>query len=192
MEKNIIKKVRNFVEEECKKPTSCYGFEIFEFHLLSVVNYSKVLATKLGGNQEIVEIAAWLHDIGSVINGRKDHHLTGAKIAEEKLREFDYPEEKIEKVKKCILNHRGSIGNIFEFVEEQIVAEADALSAFNSISGLFKVALVYERLRQDEARVSVRNKLKNKWNQLSDESRELIKPKYEATMLLLGEDDKFN
>lgn len=30
---NIIEKVRRFVEDECRKPTSKYGYEAYNFHL---------------------------------------------------------------------------------------------------------------------------------------------------------------
>ena len=63
---------------------------------------------ELGGDKEVVLVASWLHDIGSIVHGRDDHHITSTQIAEEKLKELKYPKEKIEMVKKCIMNHRGS------------------------------------------------------------------------------------
>ena len=131
-------------------------------------------------------ISAWLHDIGSIIYGRKDHHITGAQIAEEKLTKLGYPIEKIELVKKCSLNHRGSQQNFHASIEEQILAEADVLSSFESIAGIFKAVFVYENLNQGEAKDSVRQKLENKWKQLHFESsKDIVSPKYEAAMLLL-------
>ena len=131
-------------------------------------------------------IAAWLHDIGSIIHGREEHHITGAKIAEEKLKELNYPPEKIELVKKCILNHRGSKNRKRESIEEQIIAEADVMSNFANISGIFKAAFVYEGKSQIEAKEAVRQKLKNKWKQLHFEnSKRIIKPKYDAAMIIL-------
>lgn len=184
--KNLIEEVRRFVEEESKKPTAKYGYEPYEFHLIPVRNYSVELAQKLSADVEIVEIAAWLHDIGSIINGRKNHHLTGAEIAEDKLKELGYPLEKIERVKSCILNHRGSVNNYRTTLEEQIISDADTISNFDNIPGLFKVAFVYEGLNQREGGISVREKLQRKWNQLClEESRIIIKSKYEAAMLLL-------
>jgi uncharacterized protein len=178
--------VRKFVEEECKKPTSKYGVEPYQFHFVQVAKYAQELADKLGGDKEVILISCWLHDIGSIINGRENHHITGAKIAEEKLKELNYPFEKIELVKKCILNHRGSQNLKRETLEEQIVAEADAMSNFDNISGIFKAAFVYEKLDQGEAKESVRQKLENKWKQLKfEDSKQIIKPKYEAAMLLL-------
>ncbi|NTW14251.1 MAG: HD domain-containing protein [Candidatus Moranbacteria bacterium] len=182
----ITEKVRRFVEAECRKPTSKYGFEPYENHFVPVVKYAKILAREFGTDEEIVEIAAWIHDIGSIIHGRENHHVTGAEIAMEKLREFGYPESRMERVKNCVLHHRGSQGIASETIEEQIVAEADSISAFDNIEGLFKAALVYENMSQVEARQSVLRKLTNKWNQLQfEKSRELIRPKYDAARLLL-------
>ena len=131
-------------------------------------------------------IAAWLHDIGSIIYGREDHHITSAKVAEDKLKELQYPAEKIELIKKCILNHRGSQQNGRDSIEEQIIAEADVLSNFDNIAGIFKAAFIYENKTQGEAKDSVRQKLERKWKQLHFEnSKKIIKPKYEAAMLLL-------
>ena len=182
----LIQKVRDFVENECKKPSSKYGYEPFPFHFVPVADYAEKLADELGGDKESILIASWMHDIGSIIHGREDHHITGAKIAEEKLKELKYPTEKIELVKKCILNHRGSQQNERESIEEQIIAEADVMSNFDNISGIFKAAFVYENKDQGEAKDSVRKKLENKWNQLHfEKSKQIIRPKFEAAMLLL-------
>ena len=151
-----------------------------------MVNYAEKLADELGGDKEVILIAAWLHDIGSIIYGREDHHITSAKVAEEKLKELQYPADKIELIKKCILNHRGSQQNGRDSIEEQIIAEADVLSNFDNIAGIFKAAFIYEDKTQGEAKDSVRQKLERKWKQLYFEnSKKIIKPKYEAAMLLL-------
>jgi len=183
---DIIREIKTFVESECKKSSSKYGYEPFPYHFAPVAAYAEKLADELGGDKEVILIASWLHDIGSIINGRDNHHVTGAKIAEEKLIELKYPAEKIELVKKGILNHRGSQQNNRETIEEQIIAEADAMSNFDNISGIFKAAFVYENKTQGEAKESVRKKLEKKWRHLHFEnSKKIIKPKFEAAMLLL-------
>ena len=183
---DIVQEVKHFVENECKKPSSKYGYEPFPFHFVPMASYAEKLADELDVDREIILIAAWLHDIGSIIYGREDHHITGAKIAEEKLKEFQYPANKIELIKKCILNHRGSQQNERDSIEEQIIAEADVLSNFDNLAGIFKAAFVYENKTQGEAKDSVRQKLERKWKQLHfDSSKELIRPKFEAAMLLL-------
>lgn len=183
---NIVQKIRNFVKNECQKPSSRYGAEPFIFHFMPVAKYAGKLADELGGDKEIILLSAWLHDIGSIVSGRGDHHLTSAKIAEKKLQEWDYPADKIGLVKKCILNHRGSQHKKRESLEEKILADADALSNFETIAGIFKAAFVYEHLDQGAARKSVMQKLENKWRQLHfTSSKKIIRPKYEAAKILL-------
>lgn len=183
----IIKQVESFVLEECMKPTSSYWIEPFEFHFKPVVKYANKLVDELWGDREIVTIAAWLHDIWSIINGRKDHHISWSEIASQILQDFNYPSKKIELVKKCILNHRGSQNNNRTTLEEKIIAEADTLSNFENISWIFKAAFVYENLDQWKAKIVVRTKLENKYKQLHfEKSKELIKPKYDAMELLFA------
>lgn len=185
MQNNITNKIREYVEEECKKPTSKYGYDPYPYHFVPVVKYSKILAEKLNANIEVVEIAAWLHDIGSIVHGRENHHITGAEIAVQKLCGLKYSKEKTALVKNCILNHRGSIKNERKTLEENILAEADAMAHFDNISGLFMAAFKFENHNQMSATVSVRKKLNNSYEKLSPIAREIIKSKYEAALLLL-------
>src|SRR4030042_4490150 len=104
----IVQEIREFAKKECEKPTSKYGAGPFEDHFVPMVKYAKQLAREYKADIEVIELAGWLHDMGSIICGRENHHLTGAKIAEEKLSDLGYPEEKIKKVKECIYSHRGS------------------------------------------------------------------------------------
>ena len=184
--KNIVEEVRKFVEEESKKPTAHYGYEPYPNHLVPMRDYAVQLAKRLGADAEIVELATWLHDIGSIMNGREDHHIIGAKITEKKLKELGYPQDRIEKVKHCILSHRASQKIKPETVEAQIISDADAISNFDNIPGIFMAAFIYENQSQQEAKASVRQKLERKWERLVlKESRDLIKPRYEAIKLLL-------
>ncbi len=183
---NSVQTVKNFVESECQKPGSKYGVEPFIFHFTPVAKYAEKLAEELGADKEIVLLSAWLHDIGSIVSGRGNHHLTSAKIAEKKLQELGYPAAKIELVKKCILNHRGSQHGKRESLEEKILADADALSNFETIAGIFKAAFVYEHLDQGAAKEAVLKKLENKWQQLHfASSKKIIRPRYAAAKILL-------
>ena len=184
----IVETIRKYVETECKKPSSKYGYEPYRFHFIPMVKYAEKLADELGGDREVISIAGWLHDIGSIIEGRENHHISGANIAEIKLRELNYPDDKIKQVKKCILHHRGSRKDDRFSIEEKIIAEADALSNFENIPGIFKAAY-YEGLDQREAMKAVKKKLENKYKQLGlSNSKNLIKPKYDAAMLLFSDD----
>jgi len=179
MKENIVEKVRQFTEEEFNKPEACFK-EAFGDHFLIVVTYSKELAKKLGADMEIVEIAGWLHDLGSIRGSPEKHHIVSAEIAEELLSSLDYDRDKIDQVKHCILSHRGSQNIPRESVEAQILADADAMSHFDDIDGLLK------RLFKGN-KEGVIKKLKRSYDKLSPASKELIKPKYEAAMLFLGD-----
>lgn len=102
------------------------------YHIESVVNNAELLADKFNADKEIYIISAWLHDIASITdyNLYEEHHIHGAKIAEEILEKFNYEYKKIEAVKNCILNHRESIKNKRISIEEQIIADANAISHF--------------------------------------------------------------
>lgn len=184
---DVVQEIRNFVEEECKKPENIQGYDPFVFHFIPVVKYAQKLADEIGGDKEVILISAWLHDIGSIVHSRKDHHIEGAKIAEQKLNDLYYPEEKIELIKKCILNHRGSQQKNRETIEEQIVSEADALACFDDLTGLFQAAFCWEGHKsRNSALKAVKEKLKRKYEQLHFESsKKIIKPKFDAAMLLL-------
>ena len=186
--RRIIEDIKRFVEQECKKPSSHYSYEIYFCHFIPMVAHAKNLARsyKLGEvDMGIVELAAWLHDIGSIMCGRKDHHITGTKIAEKKLRELGYSNEKIQKVKECIYCHRGSQDIVRKSKEAQIIADADTISAFDNLSGLFKAAIFDEGLNQVQAKASVKQKLLNSWEKLSVNAKDIIRTKYEAAMILL-------
>lgn len=185
---NICEQARLIILGECEKPTSKYGLEPYENHFVPVYQYATELAYKLGADVEVVGTGAWLHDLGSIIYGRKDHHITGAKETKEKLQELGCSQDFIASVVPCVLNHRGSQGNELVTLEEQIVAAADAMSAFNNIAGLFKAAFIYEGKNLEEAVNSIAEKLENKWKQLTfDESREIVLPRYQAAMVLFRE-----
>jgi len=179
----ITEEIREFVKSKCENHP--LGIEIYKNHFIPVVDYAKKLAREKNVDSELIEIAAWLHDIGSIMYGRENHHIIGAKIAERKLIELGYSENKIELIKKCILNHRGSVKNGRASPEEQIIAEADCLTFFDNLEGYILWVIDGDGIKnQRKIRESVKQKSLNKWNQLSPAAKELIKLKYEAAMLL--------
>ena len=62
----ITETVREYVLDACKGSSNAFGPAFFEQHLLVVREYSGRLAQALGAEAEIVELAAWLHDIAAV------------------------------------------------------------------------------------------------------------------------------
>ena len=185
---NTIEKVREYVKEESEKDTNIFT-DAYYTHIIPMVAYSKRLARKIGADEEIVEIAAWLHDIGSLRGDYKNHHISGAKYAEEFLKKLGYPKDKIEKIKYCILNHRGSVNGYRETPEAKCIASADSMSHFNDIASLLNLALVIRKLSVGDARTFVRDKLQRSWEKMIPEAKEMVQERYEAAMLLLNKEE---
>jgi putative nucleotidyltransferase with HDIG domain len=182
-----IKKVRAFVEEECKKPTNIFGHEIFTCHITLVVKYAKMLAKKCKADQDIVELAALLHDIAAIQdqNNRENHHISGAKEAERILKELKYPDDKIERVKHCVFSHRASKSIKRETIEAECVASADAMAHFNSVPQLFGSALIRLKMSPEESKEWISAKLERSWKKLTPEAKKITQDKYSAAKTLL-------
>lgn len=84
------------------------GFTDHSFgHVEKVANTAKYILTKLGYNEreiELVQIAAYLHDIGNLVN-RIDHAQTGAAMAFQILDKMGACAEDIATVVSAIGNH---------------------------------------------------------------------------------------
>lgn len=180
----LLKKLKIIVEEECKKDSNLFGYAIWE-HIKKVVKFGKLLSEKLNVDKEIVEISAWLHDYGSIIGNYKNHHIIGAKEAEKILKQFNYPQERIEKVKHCIYSHRGSKNIPRKTLEAEIIASADAMSQFVDISSLFYLAYSTHKLNHQEGAKFIRKKIEQSWNKIMPEGKEIVRKKYNSIMELL-------
>jgi len=178
----MIKDIEKIVEEACKKESNYFGYRAWKYHIVPTVKFAKILAKKMNVDEEVVELAALLHDYSSVLNKDfyPEHHIHSAKLAEDILNKYNYPKEKIEIVKKCILSHRASKNVPREIKEAQIIADADSLAHFDKVNSLFYLAFVVHKMGCGEGTDWLFGKLERSWNRLSDEAKDIIKDKYEA------------
>lgn len=186
MREDIIKFLKNEVYSRAQKPTNKFGEGVY-YHIEAVVKNGELLAKKYGADEEVVIIASWLHDIASITDYSlyEMHHIYGAEIADQILTELNYDKDKINLVKDCIKNHRGSFKNDKLTLEEQCVADADAISHFDSVPSLLYLAYVKKGLNIEEGAEFVRNKLKRSYEKLSENSKEFYKEKYESTLKII-------
>lgn len=177
----IIEKVKKIVKDKVDENVVGYKDDVWNLHVLPVVKYSKLLSKKLNSDEEIVEIAAYLHDYGSYYKKgwNKDHHIHSTRLAEEILKKMGYPDERIEKVKHCIFCHRASVKIPRESIEADIVASADAMAHIEKYKELLIFYSKYEELDIDVAKKKVLEKLEKGWKKMMPESREMMKEKYE-------------
>lgn len=186
MRNDIIDYLGREIKHRCESENNFFGIGCY-YHICAVVQNAFFLAEQYGADQEIVIIAAWLHDVASITDYSlyEEHHIHGAEMAGQILKAWDYDEGKIEIVKNCIINHRGSELKDKNSLEEICVADADAISHFDSVPSLFYLAYVNRKLGIEEGMEFVKNKLQRSFNKLSDRSKVIYKEKYDKCMKLL-------
>lgn len=178
MDTDIIENIKKDIKRRCESPNNFFGIGSYK-HIESVANNAVELATLYQADVEVCEIAGWLHDIASITDYQlyENHHIHGANMAEKILKSYNYPTDKIELVKLCILNHRGSVLKEKTTKEEVCVADADAISHYDALPSLFYLAFVQRKLNIDDGVEFVKNKLERSYNKMSKESKEHYKDK---------------
>ncbi|WP_346916158.1 HD domain-containing protein [Clostridium sp.] len=186
MERNMIEKIKEDVKRRCESPNNFFGVGSYE-HIESVANNAVELATLYKADGEVCEIAGWLHDIASITDYKlyENHHIHGANMAEKILKSYNYPTDKIELVKLCILNHRGSVLKEKTTKEEICVADADAISHYDTLPSLFYLAFVQRKLNIDDGVEFVKSKLERSYNKMSKESKEYYQDKRNMIQAIL-------
>lgn len=127
------KKIREIVEKEL----SCSAHNLD--HVLRVYNLCMFLSKyEENVDLEVLIPAVLLHDIARVKEskdktGEIDHAILGSEMAEDILRNLEYEEDKIEKIKHCIITHRFRTDNRPKTTEAKILFDADKLDAIGSI-----------------------------------------------------------
>lgn len=183
----IEEKMYNEVKKRCEQSTNAYGIGAWDHHIKIVYELAKKYASEYGADLEIVAIAALLHDIASVtdVSFTEEHHIIGADIAEQLLLAERYPSYKIELIKKCILNHRGSRLVDKTSPEEICIADSDAMAHFYSIPSLLSMVYKEKGLSIDDGSKFVMDKLDRSYNKMSDKGKVLVKVQYESAKNIL-------
>lgn len=186
MRDDIIEYLKTEIKKRAENENNKFGIGVL-YHIEAVAKNAEILANKYNADKEVCIIAAWLHDIASITDYDlyKQHHIYGAKMADEILRKFNYDEDKTELVKACILNHRGSIDNRRLSKEEQIIADADAISHFDSVPSLLYLAYVEKKMGIEDGAKFVKEKLERSFKKLSDDSKTFYKEKFKNVMKIL-------
>ncbi len=187
MEMDMIENIKEDIKRRCESPNNFFGAGSYE-HIESVAKNAVQLAKLYHADVEVCEIAGWLHDIASITDYKlyEDHHIHGADIAEKILKSYDYPADKIELVKLCILNHRGSVLKEKTTKEEICIADADAISHYDTLPSLFYLAFVQRKLNIDDGVEFVKSKLERSYNKMSQESKKYYQDKRNMIQSILS------
>ncbi|AGF59328.1 uncharacterized protein B0P06_002337 [Clostridium saccharoperbutylacetonicum] len=135
------KKIIEIVEQKltCSAHNLDHVFRVYNLCLL-LAKYEKDV------DLEILIPSALLHDIARVEEsqdktGKIDHAVLGSIMAEDILRKLEYEEEKIEKIKHCIVAHRFRTGNEPNSIEAKILFDADKLDVIGA-SGIARTFML--------------------------------------------------
>ena len=93
-----LQKIKEIVRDKMKEARTSHDFSL----CFLIAKYEDNV------NIEVLKIAALLHDIARIKEdmddtGEIDHALLSAKIAENILKELNFPENKIERIRHCII-----------------------------------------------------------------------------------------
>lgn len=145
--------------EQGPRPIFDYRFE----HTLATVKLSRWLSPKVGADAEVVECAAWLHDVRKRMKHRdgKDFHAQEASAAVAGiLAGSDFPVDKIGAVRRAIECHVGlKLTHRLEPLETAALWDCDKLSKlgaaslvhFACISGAHQPITTEQVLKRGEA-----------------------------------------
>ena len=96
--------------------------DLYWKHAFMVRKFALLLQKQLGGDRDVVEAAALLHDVGKEELLAPGHEKISAKLAEKLLSALNFDREKINKVVECIEYQN------FRLLEARILRSADSMA----------------------------------------------------------------
>lgn len=127
----IVSQIKSMIQKQFENESTGHDW----FHIERVYNMAAFLQKTEGGDIEIIELAALLHDVS-------DHKFNGGSatlggdIAYEMLINLNYSPVKAEKVREIInqVSYKGAnVEHITSSIEAKIVQDADRLDAIGAI-----------------------------------------------------------
>lgn len=188
---NIVLKMKNeIIERSNKFQNETKGtkdeYNLYLEHIKYVYKYALLIAKNKNVDMEVVKLSALLHDISMTdINlDRSKHNIYSAELAEKLLKENNYLEDKIDLVKKCILNHSSKRKEFRTTEEEKILVNADAMAHFDCIASIYSLGNKVMELNEEDSIQFVKDKLTKDYNEIDDDVKEIVKDKYIKIMSL--------
>ena len=117
--KEIINDINKILNEICDDGR-------MKYHIIPVVKISVEMAKELKADEQVVEIAAYLHDVTRILGDKENHHITGAKYARDFLEKYAFDMFKA--------------GTSLEGLTKEEVIKSD-FKSFPAPSGEFKFAI---------------------------------------------------
>ena len=126
-QQEILKTTQKFIKIEFSGEGTGHDY----FHIERVVNIAKQIAKEENTDLFLVELSAWLHDVGDY--KLHDGIDQSEKLISEFLKSQNASEELIQKVNEIVSHVSFSKGNEAQSLEAKIVQDADRLDAIGAI-----------------------------------------------------------
>ena len=123
----ILKSAQEFIKNQFTGETTGHDY----FHIERVVNSAKRIAKEENADEFLVELAAWLHDVGDY--KLHDGIDKSEELISDFLKELEIPNEIIQKIIEIVSQVSFSKGNATTSLEAKIVQDADRLDAIGAI-----------------------------------------------------------
>ena len=131
----VIEYVKKMTDEN-GRPNN-YPFRSRFEHTMRVYRWAIKLQSKLGGDLDVIVLAALLHDIGWDVSGERDHAEVGAELAVEYLDSLGVDADIIRQVGEIIMIHEDKDTDRDLSLETRIVMDADLLDEVGAISTMW-------------------------------------------------------
>ncbi len=182
----MIDEIRSDVLEACGRADNLLTPAFFDRHLEVVAAYARELADALGADREIVELAAWLHDISAVLDlgTLPTHAADSAQLGARMLRARGYLEERAARVAEAIGAHVVPLARGQGSLEAVCLSNADAMAQIAMPAFWLFFAFTVRRLSYDDGLRWYAGLVRQRWEQLIPEARARIEPEHELAMTL--------
>ena len=124
MKKEERKKIEEYVKLMKWTPGDLYWK-----HAFMVREFALALQKKIGGDKDVIEVSAFLHDIGKTKLLAPGHEKISAKLSKEFIKMINFDKNKIHQIIKCIKYEN------FDSVEVKILRSADSMALIMDAEG---------------------------------------------------------
>jgi uncharacterized protein len=179
--------VRDLVQADCLLPQNRFGAAFLPEHLAPVARFAGLLALRLGADREVVELAAWLHDLAAVRDFATlaVHPAEGARLARTLLAGMGVSSAKAEAVCRCIAAHSAPVAPGAGALEEVCLSNADVLAQLARPAYWLHYLYGVRGLSREDGLAWLRGRAEGSWAALTPLARALGEADHAAVLRLL-------
>ncbi len=183
----LLDDVRRKVQAACERPGNVLTGSFYPEHLRLVAAYSTLLAPALGADPEVVELAAYLHDLSAVLDFATlpTHAAASAELARATLAERGYPDRRSEQVAAAIRKHSEPLSAGAGTPEEICLSNADAMAQIAAPAFWLYFAFRVRNLGYADGRDWYGHRIRQCWEAMVPEARALVGTEYARALELV-------